>query len=790
MIQRLGVAVVMGPLALALTPPWSAAGAPGDPPADLPAAGARAAYEASLGQPPRVLTLSGHVGHAWIGTPGYIAGASTYSRGEFIYNDPVFDDTGADTSPGDTEAALAAIAAATLPGLCAAGSTYRYGDYTYPADPSYGGNAADLAEIRLASDSSSYYVAFVLQTMIDPTRAVVGLGINGPGPAPLGLGFHAFQHYLQIAPGGASLDGVPVTSGIDRSQHLLEARIPRGSLPAGPWQVAAAAGVWSGGGWAAVTDLAFVHEQLLGADPSAGGYNCWLDHQQSALIAAGTYPTAAVDPARLDSGYSDPPSIPRGAMVRLDYPSIHMGDGEVAQNRYGRNASDGALIYQGHFQPYAIYVPSSYDPARPNPLVMLMHCLNCNYMTYFISSAPHLFDLAEARGAIIVTPLAYGEGGHYEAEAEYDVFDVLSDVSARFNIDRERLYLTGMSMGSLGTFRLGLLYPDLWARAFGVGNYTIPNCVTLSPTVSYPSCGTLDYYELIDNARNLPWGLVNGGLDELTPLPQVTQIAMRYNALGYPYRFWVLPNRTHDPSLEGQTTDLTGPWIADGRRVSNPARVTYVIDRAMFNPQWHLLYDRAYWLRDMRLASGAGKGSVDATSGSGWTYTTTPAQGSGTSIAGPYTMSGLDLVPGQAAGGNTLSLTLRSLTSLTVSLAAASLSTAAPLTLTVDTDTPAVIRLQGCVSLVSAPTGKSSVTIDPATCSSVATVTALTTTGSGAATSPAPASTGASSGPLPFSAAAGHRLPLSLAGLVGIGLAILLLALARRRPHAPRGPRL
>lgn len=203
---------------------------------------------------------------------------------------------------------------------------------------------------------------------------------------------------------------------------------------------------------------------------------------------------------------------------------------------------------------------------------MLLHCLNCTHDVYYSSSWPGLARLADSRGAPIITPLAYGEGGHYEGEAEWDVFEVLADMSARFRLDRDRFYLSGMSMGSLGTFRLGLLYPDMWARTFAVGNYTTPFCVTaLPPTCVLP----FNYYELPGNARNLDYALVNGTNDELTPITQSIDVTRRLDALGYPYRFWVFPGRFHDPPLTGQTADLTSSWLGDTTLAHHPQRVTY-----------------------------------------------------------------------------------------------------------------------------------------------------------------------------------------------------------------------
>ena len=167
-----------------------------------------------------------------------------------------------------------------------------------------------------------------------------------------------------------------------------------------------------------------------------------------------------------------------------------------------------------------------------------MHCLNCNHNTFLNVAWPGLAQLRGVERRADRHTARVRRGRALREDEEWDVFNVLSDARARYNIDPERIYLTGMSMGALGTFRLGLLYPDLWARALSIGNYTNPNCVTPSQASPPPGYCTSpsNYYTLIENARNLPWGLVNGVLDELTPITGAREIADRFEALGYGYR--------------------------------------------------------------------------------------------------------------------------------------------------------------------------------------------------------------------------------------------------------------
>jgi len=65
-------------------------------------------------------------------------------------------------------------------------------------------------------------------------------------------------------------------------------------------------------------------------------------------------------------------------------------------------------------------------------------------------------------GYIVACPLARGTMG-YQGIAETDVYDVLADVLRRYPIDRNRIYLTGISMGATGALRFALTRPAEWA---------------------------------------------------------------------------------------------------------------------------------------------------------------------------------------------------------------------------------------------------------------------------------------------------------------------------------------
>src|SRR3954463_682668 len=112
------VVVVLGAVCASVAAPSVAA-------ADLP--GPPLLYE----PPPAVSPLS--VSAPFEAAPLLVSGTDAYRDGEYIYQDYLFDDRGADTVPGP--------GTRFETGRNASGPTA--GDVEYPTDQKYGGNAAD-----------------------------------------------------------------------------------------------------------------------------------------------------------------------------------------------------------------------------------------------------------------------------------------------------------------------------------------------------------------------------------------------------------------------------------------------------------------------------------------------------------------------------------------------------------------------------------------------------------------------------------------------------------------------
>lgn len=119
--------------------------------------------------------------------------------------------------------------------------------------------------------------------------------------------------------------------------------------------------------------------------------------------------------------------------------------------------------------PYALFVPSTYDKSKPCPLLLTLHGLGRTHD--WLMGYEGLLDYAERDGYVVASPLGYVRSGWYGSVengrtgelSELDVMNVFRIVRDEFNIDSNRIYLWGHSMGGAGTYRLAEKHPDLWA---------------------------------------------------------------------------------------------------------------------------------------------------------------------------------------------------------------------------------------------------------------------------------------------------------------------------------------
>lgn len=276
----------------------------------------------------------------WKAEPTMVCHTSAYRQGEFLNQGCIYDDQGAQLVP--TNWPEHAITPA----------------YTYPDNPAYRANAADIVEVRVKplADATAFRVTY--NTMIDPklVGTTIALGNSTtPRPAPHGANT-AMPAKVFVTTHGSTGDIVDAATGkelatqpdvsVDLERRQITIKVPHAAFdPArNTVRVAAAAGLWDTAndrflvpriaadkthpGGAVPTDLtpsAYFDVAFRYGEPFDSP---WRNDDQKKALAAGNISRfhADVDFAKLAAGTDDeltgtPMGVPTSGYIERIYPT-------------------------------------------------------------------------------------------------------------------------------------------------------------------------------------------------------------------------------------------------------------------------------------------------------------------------------------------------------------------------------------------------------------------------------------------------------------------------------------
>lgn len=219
---------------------------------------------------------------------------------------------------------------------------------------------------------------------------------------------------------------------------------------------------------------------------------------------------------------------------------------------------DQEITVRGNTYRFGLYVPPSYDPARPYGLIVCLHGAGFTGDTYLTRWVPRLKD-----GYVLVCPtMSYGTW--WTRQAEELVLATIATIQSRYHIDPDRIFLTGMSNGGIGAWIIGMHRADRFA---GIA----------------PMAGGIDrvLYPFLDNLRNTSVYVIHGLYDTVMPVwlsrelvNEMASRGIRYVYREHNYRHphaggHFFPREELPPLIE---------WFDVQRRQPLPRHVTVVRD--------------------------------------------------------------------------------------------------------------------------------------------------------------------------------------------------------------------
>jgi poly(3-hydroxybutyrate) depolymerase len=160
-----------------------------------------------------------------------------------------------------------------------------------------------------------------------------------------------------------------------------------------------------------------------------------------------------------------------------------------------RSGVDGSL------QPFALYIPDSYDGGAASRLDVILHGRDGTLNEVKFVRAHEGKPYPEGETGLILH--VFGRGNNaYRWAGEADVFEAIAAVSRRYRVDPRRVVLRGFSMGGAGAWHLGLHHPREWcAVEAGAGFTESRRYARLRDLPDYQE-RTLHIYDAADYALN------------------------------------------------------------------------------------------------------------------------------------------------------------------------------------------------------------------------------------------------------------------------------------------------
>ena len=204
-------------------------------------------------------------------------------------------------------------------------------------------------------------------------------------------------------------------------------------------------------------------------------------------------------------------------------------------------------------QPYQVYVPAAYDKSKVFPLVIALHGMGGDENSIFQAYAQGAFKVeAEKHGYIVACPKGRKPASMYIGDAEKDVMDVIAEMRRDYNIDPDRIYLTGHSMGGYGTWSVAMNHPEVFAALA-------------------PISGGANNPAAMSKIAHIPQLVVHGDNDPTVPVERSRVMVATGKKLGAEIKYIEVPGGDHG-SVVAPNFPAVFEWFDAHRRRSPEAK--------------------------------------------------------------------------------------------------------------------------------------------------------------------------------------------------------------------------
>ena len=196
---------------------------------------------------------------------------------------------------------------------------------------------------------------------------------------------------------------------------------------------------------------------------------------------------------------------------------------------------------------YLLYLPKGYgkDPAKKWPVILFLHGSGErgeNLDLVKLHGPPKVLEQGMDLPFVVVSPQCPSDKWWEPAT----VVALLDEVIEKYNVDPDRAYLTGLSMGGFGTWDTAIAYPDRFAAIA-------------------PICGVGNPYRA-PALRNVPTWVFHGEKDDRVPVAASAQMVGVLKQVGGNVKFTRYPDAGHDSWTQTYAHRALYDWFLQHKR--------------------------------------------------------------------------------------------------------------------------------------------------------------------------------------------------------------------------------
>ncbi len=245
----------------------------------------------------------------------------------------------------------------------------------------------------------------------------------------------------------------------------------------------------------------------------------------------------------------------------------------------------------GVSRPWHLYMPATYSAARKCPVFFFLHGGVSRPEVIppddFAGMRGTFEDVMERGEFIHVLPeTSHGAEWWTDSGAGY-LLGIIEALKAEFNVDENRIFVSGFSDGGSGAFYLALFHNTPFAGFIPLNGHIAVADMAGGKQVYLP------------NLSNKPLRVVNTDLDQLYPAAQVTPFVEKMKEAGARVDYKIYENVRHEFSYAREEIPVMVNFMKNNPRVPHPRRVC--IESAAAGPA-----ARCHWARIEELGDPAG----------------------------------------------------------------------------------------------------------------------------------------------------------------------------------------